>query len=155
MSSSGRLELAKNILKDYALPQDSLFMTMGLRIGSPLAVQAGIAQAIAILPDINRSGATISTSVLLGIDRAKTAKFSFLMVVPLIFGKIAKDLLDGELTSDTSSLSALSLGFIVSFITGIFACTWMIKIVKKSQLKYFAYYCLIVGIPGIAYVNLS
>ncbi|MBK9735532.1 MAG: undecaprenyl-diphosphate phosphatase [Saprospiraceae bacterium] len=118
------------------------------------AFKVGLAQAIAITPGISRSGATISSSVLLGIDRAKAAKFSFLMVVPLIFGKIAKDMLDGEFLSGTISLPALSAGFVVSFFTGIFACKWMISIVRKSQLKYFAYYCLIVGLIGMIYAYL-
>ena len=109
----------------------------------------GVSQAIAMLPGISRSGATISTSVLLGNDKTKAARFSFLMVVPLIFGKIAKDLLGGELTYDSSNFTALSVGFIAAFIAGLFACTWMISLVKKSKLSYFAIYCLIVGIAAI------
>jgi undecaprenyl-diphosphatase len=113
--------------------------------------KVGLAQAIAIIPGISRSGATISTSVMLGIDRSKAAEFSFLMVVPLIFGKIAKDLLDGDFISSNVSVPALSAGFIAAFITGIFACTLMISLVRKSQLKYFAWYCIAVGIGGIIY----
>lgn len=109
----------------------------------------GISQAIALLPGISRSGATISTSVLLGNDKTKAARFSFLMVVPLILGKIAKDLLTGELTH-SGNTSALIIGFIAAFISGLFACTWMISLVKKSKLRYFAIYCLIVGIIAIA-----
>lgn len=109
----------------------------------------GVSQAIAMLPGISRSGATISTSVLLGNDKTKAARFSFLMVVPLIFGKIAKVLLGGELTYDSSNFTALSVGFIAAFVAGLFACTWMIALVKKSKLSYFAIYCLIVGIVAI------
>ena len=109
----------------------------------------GISQAIAMLPGISRSGATISTSVLLGNDKTKAARFSFLMVVPLIFGKIAKDLLGGELTYDSSSFVALSAGFVAAFIAGLFACTWMISLVKKSKLSYFAIYCVIAGVATI------
>lgn len=109
----------------------------------------GIAQGIAMLPGISRSGATISTSVLLGIDKTKAARFSFLMVVPLIFGKIAKDIISGELTYHSSSFGYLSVGFIAAFISGLFACTWMIALVKKSKLTYFAIYCVIVGITAI------
>jgi len=110
----------------------------------------GISQAIAILPGISRSGATISTSVLLGNDKTKAARFSFLMVVPLILGKIAKDLLDGNLMESTTSFSVLAIGFISAFIAGLAACTWMISIVKKSKLSYFAVYCFIAGIVSIA-----
>ena len=109
----------------------------------------GISQAIAILPGISRSGATISTSVLLGNDKTKAARFSFLMVVPLIFGKIAKDVFSGDLTYSSDNFTALSVGFIAAFIAGLFACTWMIALVKKSKLSYFAIYCVIVGIIAI------
>ena len=108
----------------------------------------GLAQAIALLPGISRSGSTISTSVLLGNDKTKAARFSFLMVVPLILGKIAKDLLDGNLTH-TGNSTGLIVGFIAAFISGLFACTWMISLVRKSKLSYFAIYCLIVGVIAI------
>lgn len=109
------------------------------------ALIIGLSQAIAILPGISRSGATISTSVLLGIDRDRAARFSFLMVVPLILGKMADDILGGDISTDMATLVPLSVGFIAAFVTGLIACTWMIKLVKKSQLKYFAYYCFLVG----------
>lgn len=111
----------------------------------------GISQAIAMLPGISRSGATISTSVLLGVDKTKAARFSFLMVVPLIFGKIGKDLLSGDLTFTGENNLAMGAGFIAAFIAGLGACTWMIQLVKKSKLSYFAIYCLIVGLIAIAY----
>ena len=109
----------------------------------------GISQAIAILPGISRSGATIGTSVLLGVDREKAARFSFLMVVPLIFGKIAKDLLSDKFIIESLDITALSVGFVAAFITGLFACTWMISLVKKSKLVYFSLYCFVVGIAAI------
>jgi len=111
----------------------------------------GISQAIAMLPGISRSGATISTSVLLGNDKTKAARFSFLMVIPLIFGKIAKDIVSGELTYDAQNFTSLSIGFIAAFIAGLFACTWMISLVKKSKLRYFAIYCVIVGLIAIIF----
>jgi undecaprenyl-diphosphatase len=114
-------------------------------IGIKDAILIGISQAIAILPGISRSGATISTSVLLGIDKEKAARFSFLMVVPLIFGKMAKDILSGGIASNDAHFISLLVGFIFAFFTGIFACKWMIKLVRNSQLKYFAYYCFVVG----------
>lgn len=111
----------------------------------------GISQAIAILPGISRSGATISTSVLLGIDRTRAAKFSFLMVVPLIFGKVAKDLMGGDINFESSEFGFLTAGFIAAFISGLIACTWMIALVKRSKLSYFAIYCTIVGLIAIGY----
>lgn len=115
----------------------------------------GVSQAIAMLPGISRSGATISTSVLLGNDKTKAARFSFLMVVPLIFGKIAKDVLGGDLSFENQNITALSAGFIAAFVAGLFACTWMISLVKKSKLSYFAIYCAIVGIIAIIYSILN
>jgi len=105
----------------------------------------GLAQAVALLPGISRSGATISTAILLGIDKTKAASFSFLMVLPLILGKMAKDILDGTLAESQISALTLSVGFIAAFIAGVFACTWMIRLVRKSKLRYFAYYCIAVG----------
>lgn len=111
----------------------------------------GIAQAIAMLPGISRSGATISTSVLLGNDKSKAARFSFLMVVPLILGKIGKDILSGDLSSETANIPILGLGFLAAFISGMFACTWMIALVRKSKLSWFAIYCVVIGGAAIIY----
>lgn len=118
------------------------------------AILVGIAQAIAIMPGISRSGATISASVLLGIDRTRAARFSFLMVVPLIFGKMAKELMDGDLTASAVPHLELAAGFIAAFFTGLLACTWMIAIVKKAQLKYFSFYCFLVAIVIFIFVVL-
>lgn len=115
------------------------------KVGYGAAFIIGIAQAIAILPGISRSGATISTSVLLGVDRGRAARFSFLMVVPLILGKMAKDMLDGALV-ETAHPLALFVGFLAAFGTGLLACTWMIKLVKRAQLSIFAVYCFIVAV---------
>lgn len=120
-------------------------------VGYSNALIIGISQAIAILPGISRSGATISTSVLLGIDRERAARFSFLMVVPLILGKIAKDLLSGDVIYTSATLLPMSAGFIAAFITGLMACTWMIKLVKNSKLSYFAYYCFAIAIIAILF----
>jgi len=109
------------------------------------AILIGISQAIAILPGISRSGATISTAVILGIDKEKAARFSFLMVVPLIFGKMAQDIVSGNISTTDADFLSILIGFIFAFITGLIACKWMIKIVKNSQLKYFSYYCFILG----------
>ena len=132
------------------------------KVGIGHAIIIGVSQAIAIFPGISRSGATISTSVLLGIDREKAARFSFIMVLPLILGKMAKDILDGAFDKKEVLINGIIqtveinitpylFGFIVAFITGILACTWMIKLVKNSKLRYFAYYCLVVGVSAIVY----
>ncbi len=120
-------------------------------VSSKNAFIIGISQAIAMLPGISRSGATISTSVLLGIDRTKSARFSFLMVVPLIFGKVAKDILGGEISFESSQSLPMLVGFTTAFLSGLVACTWMISLVKKSKLSYFSIYCAIVGLIAIVY----
>jgi len=121
--------------------------------GKPVTIKdsiiIGIAQAVAMLPGISRSGATISTSVLLGNDKTKAARFSFLMVVPLIFGKIAKDLLSGEISTHNTHLGVMGIGFLAAFICGLIACTWMISLVKKSKLRYFSIYCVLIGLIAI------
>ena len=115
------------------------------------AIVIGVSQAIAILPGISRSGATISTSVLLGIDRAKAARFSFLMVVPLIIGKMVKDIAGGDFETNSAETLPLLVGFAAAFISGLLACKWMIALVKKSKLTYFSIYCAIVGLIAIIY----
>lgn len=118
----------------------------------------GISQAIAILPGISRSGATISTSVLLGIDREKAARFSFLMVLPLIIGKTlldVKDLAETGGAGEQLPLMTLLVGFVAAFFSGLLACKWMISLVKRAQLKYFAYYCFAVGLIAAFYYILS
>ncbi|MFL2576550.1 MAG: undecaprenyl-diphosphate phosphatase [Flavobacteriales bacterium] len=119
------------------------------KINIKSSIIIGISQAIAIIPGISRSGATISTAVLLGIDKENAAKFSFLMVVPLIFGKVLKDLTSSEVLVNNNEILPLIFGFIFAFITGILACKWMIKLVKNSKLKYFSIYCFIVGTLSI------
>ena len=111
----------------------------------------GVIQAIAILPGISRSGATIALAVLLKIDRNKAARFSFLMVIPLILGSMAKSVMDGDLSQDSTALLPLLVGFVSAFITGVFACRWMVALVKKSQLKYFSFYCFAVGVLAILF----
>lgn len=119
------------------------------RVGVKEAIIIGLAQAVATIPGISRSGSTIATSVLLGVDRSKAARFSFLMVVPLILGKMAKDIIDGDFADAQIDILPLLLGFIAAMITGYIACKWMIELVKKSQLRYFSVYCLLVGILAI------
>lgn len=110
----------------------------------------GVSQAIAILPGISRSGATISTSVLLGVDRSKAARFSFLMVIPIILGKMFLDISSGAILETSIGTLPLIIGFFAAFGSGALACVWMIKLVKKAKLKYFAFYCFLVGLLSIA-----
>ena len=123
----------------------------GKGVSFPNALVIGISQAIAILPGISRSGATISTAVLLGIDRMKAARFSFLMVVPLIFGLMAKKLLSGGFTVADAQVVPLTAGFVAALVTGVLACKWMIALVKNCQLWWFSVYCFIVGVVAIGY----
>lgn len=118
----------------------------------PKALLIGIAQTIAILPGLSRSGTTISVALLLGVDRARAARFSFLMVlIPIIGGGFLKllDYLENPAIADGISGSALTLGFLAAFVSGLAACLWMINIVKKGKLIYFAIYCAIVGLIAI------
>ncbi len=111
----------------------------------------GVAQALAITPGISRSGATISTALLLKVDREKATRFSFLMVVPLILGAMAKDLISDPLVFESKMMLPLGVGFVAAFVTGIAACTWMISLVKKAKLSWFALYCLVVGVGTVLY----
>ena len=107
------------------------------KISFSSSLLVGIAQAIAIIPGISRSGATISTAVILGIDKENAAKFSFLMVVPLIIGKVIKDITSAETIVNNESVFPLIIGFVFAFITGMIACKWMIKLVKTVSLNIF------------------
>ncbi len=106
----------------------------------------GVSQALAIIPGISRSGLTICSSVLMGVNRELAAKFSFLMVLPIIFGSFLKILIFDEIIFNQEIISSYVFGFLSAFISGIFACKWMIVIVKKSKMKYFSLYCLAVGL---------
>ena len=115
----------------------------------------GIAQACAVMPGLSRSGSTIATGLLLGNKKEKLAQFSFLMVIPPILGEALLDIKDifevgfSEAMSGISPVAAI-VGFLAAFISGCFACKWMINIVKKGKLIWFAVYCFIVG--GIAII---
>ena len=115
------------------------------------ALIIGLAQGIAILPGISRSGATIATALLLKVDKEKAARFSFLMVIPLILGKVAKDFLGGEVHFKAADTTALLIGFIAAFISGLLACNWMLALVKNSKLYLFAIYCALAGGMAIAF----
>jgi len=113
----------------------------------------GVAQAIAVLPGVSRSGSTISVALLSGVSRERAARFSFLMVLPVIFGAIileSKDFIEAQPQRSIDNYALLA-GFSAAFFAGVLACRWMIALVKKSKLDYFAYYCLAVGLIAIGY----
>jgi len=111
----------------------------------------GIAQAIAILPGISRSGATIATGLFLNVDRKQIARFSFLMVIIPILGENILDIFKGEFTKGNIELSSILVGFIAAFFSGLLACRWMIRLVQRGKLIYFAAYCLVVGLAAIIF----
>lgn len=118
----------------------------------------GIAQAIAVLPGVSRSGSTIATGLLLGNKKEKLAQFSFLMVIPPILGQALLSVMKfvkGEEAFGGVDALPMTVGFIAAFISGCFACKWMINIVKKGKLVYFGIYCAIVGLIAITYSLLS
>ena len=110
----------------------------------------GLAQAAAVMPGLSRSGSTIATGLLLGNKKERLAQFSFLMVIPPILGEALLDVVKAmkggaEAAVGDISLSALAVGFLAAFVSGCIACKWMINIVKRGKLIYFAIYCAIVG----------
>ena len=121
------------------------------KVGYKHAFLIGLVQAFAILPGISRSGSTIVIALFLGISKKESSKFSFLMVIPLIFGALLKNVLEREDPIRMDFSLPLIIGFISAFITGIIACKWMVKLVNKSKLKFFGVYCLIVGGISILY----
>lgn len=117
------------------------------------ALIIGVAQAIATLPGISRSGSTIATGMLLGIDKKLVAQFSFLMVLVPVIGanllQIMQSQEEGGVAAATTPFLPLVIGFIAAFLTGLLACTWMVNLVKKGKLIWFAVYCLMIGLLAI------
>lgn len=124
---------------------------------SPLhAFIIGLAQAVAVLPGLSRSGSTIATGLLLGNKKEKLAQFSFLMVIPPILGEAlldAKHIADDGVAAALGGISPLAalVGFLSAFAVGCIACRWMLDIVKKGKLIWFAVYCAVVGIAAIIF----
>jgi undecaprenyl-diphosphatase len=111
----------------------------------------GIAQAIAVVPAISRSGATIATGLLLGNKKDEIVKFSFLMVILPVMGANVVELLKGGTSVSNISILSIIIGFFAAFISGYFACRWMIALVRKSKLIWFAVYCGIIGLLAILF----
>jgi len=111
----------------------------------------GLAQAVAVFPGLSRSGSTIATGLLLGNKKETLAQFSFLMVIPPILGEALLDILkmlsgEGEVVMGNVSTSSFIIGFLAAFLSGCLACKWMIDLVKRGKLIYFAIYCAVVGL---------
>ncbi len=116
------------------------------------SILIGTAQAFAIIPGISRSGSTISTGMLLGVEKSEAARFSFLLALPVIFGAFVlklKELLGT--TVPTHEVWTLSVGTLVSFISGYFAIILLLDLVKKGKFSWFAVYCFLVGFAGLVY----
>ena len=126
-----------------------ILKTKNFKISSVHALIIGLSQAFAVIPGISRSGATICTSLFLGNNKSEAAKFSFLIVIPVIFGAILKDVLSGDIFDNEIKISILIIGFISSFLTGVLACKLMLKIVANNNLIYFSFYCFVLGIISI------
>ncbi|MCX6226030.1 MAG: undecaprenyl-diphosphate phosphatase [Bacteroidia bacterium] len=113
----------------------------------------GVVQAIATLPGISRSGSTIAAGMLLGIDKKLIAQFSFLMVLVPVIGANLMEIMKSQATSSATASATpmlpLAIGFIAAFFAGLIACTWMINLVKKGKLIWFAVYCLVIGLIAI------
>lgn len=111
----------------------------------------GLAQAVAVIPGISRSGSTIATGMLLGDDKTQLAKFSFLMVLVPILGEAFLELLKGEFSPAASGISgyALTAGFLAAYLSGLFACKVMIRIVSRGKLWWFALYCAVAGTVAV------
>lgn len=132
----------------YARPRERESISLGH------AFIIGLAQAIAVLPGLSRSGSTIATGLMLGEKKSNMAQFSFLMVIPPILGEALLDVLKmvkGESLEAEIGWMPLTVGFLAAFISGCVACKWMIGIVKKGKLIYFAYYCAIAGVISLLY----
>ncbi len=125
------------------------------------ALIIGIAQGFAaIFPGLSRSGSTIATGIILGNKKESVARFSFLMVLIPILGEAFLELIKGDFSAaagSTGSMPLMSLiaGFIAAFIFGAIACKWMINLVKKGKMIYFAYYCVLAGVISIVYALLK
>ena len=115
----------------------------------------GVAQAAATMPGLSRSGTTIATGLLLGNEKGATAHFSFLMVIPVILGKMLLDICSGEMGAMSIDSAALAAGFVAAFVTGALACKFMIEIVKRGRLIWFACYCAAVGLLSLGYAIFS
>jgi len=113
------------------------------------ALWMGVAQAVAVVPGLSRSGSTIATGLLCGVKKEEVTRFSFLMVLIPILGEAFLDVVGGDFGQSSVGMLPLLLGFAAAFVSGLFACKFMIAIVKKAKLRWFALYCALVGLACI------
>jgi undecaprenyl-diphosphatase len=119
------------------------------KIGFLDAVIIGIAQAIAVIPGISRSGSTIATGLMLGNKKDELAKFSFLMVLVPVLGANLMEFVSGDASNGSAGLGIILIGFITAFGAGYLACKWMISLVKNSKMIWFSIYCAIIGLLAV------
>jgi len=119
------------------------------KIGYLDAVIIGIAQAIAVIPGISRSGATIAAGLIIGNRKEDIAKFSFLMVLVPVIGANLLEIFTDKVNTESTSAMIIIIGFLTAFIAGYFACRWMIGLVKRSKLIWFSIYCLVAGLVSV------
>jgi undecaprenyl-diphosphatase len=118
-------------------------------IGFVDALVIGIAQAVAVIPGISRSGATIATGLMIGNSKNEIAKFSFLMVLVPVIGANLLEMISGETGTGNAGAGVIFVGFVTAFVSGYFACKWMIDLVKRSRLIWFSVYCAIAGLLAV------
>lgn len=152
--TAGLLSLSEYICKLREKRANNEGEEIGRDVSYKDAVIIGLAQAVAILPGLSRSGTTIATGLLCGVKKSAVAQFSFLMVMIPILGEALLDsiaFLQAPETVTTLPVSAMIVGFLAAFVTGCLACKFMINVVKKQKLVWFAIYCLVVGLFSIIY----
>ncbi len=121
----------------------------GAQMSWKSALWMGLAQSVAVLPGLSRSGSTIATGLLCGVKREEVTRFSFLMVLVPILGEAFLDAVGGDFAASSVGGLELAIGFVAAFLSGLFACKVMIAIVKKARLRWFALYCVLVGLACI------
>ena len=117
----------------------------GQKVSWKSALWMGLARAVAVIPGLSRSGSTIAAGLLSGVSKQEVTRFSFLMVLIPILGEAFLDVVGGDFAASSVGMLQLVLGFIAAFVSGLFACRFMIAMVRKARLKWFALYCVLVG----------
>jgi len=138
------------IVTGFVLLSSYLIKNTEKHVNLPRALLIGVAQMIAIIPGISRSGATITTALLLGIDKKEATRFAFLMLLLPVIGATILKMRDFNSSASVSAeYMPLIAGFVAAFLIGLVACRWMIQIVRNGKLYYFSIYCFVVGTTAI------